>query len=75
MLLKNVNEREQIQKQIQELNNKRKLYILDHKKENANGLENALTKAIKEQAKKKKYSLELKAKMSVRSAVENLSKL
>lgn len=49
-------EREQIQKQIQELNNKRKLYILDHKKENSNGLENAMTKAIKEQAKKKKYS-------------------
>ncbi|WOD42116.1 vWA domain-containing protein [Hwangdonia lutea] len=50
------NERESIQKQIQKLNNKRKLYILEHKKENANGLENAMTKAIKEQAKKKKYS-------------------
>jgi len=49
-------ERERIQKQIQELNNKRKLYILDHKKENSNGLENAMTKAIKEQAKKKKYT-------------------
>lgn len=49
-------ERESIQKQIQELNKKRKLYILDHKKENSNGLENAMTKAIKEQAKKKKYS-------------------
>ncbi len=49
------NERERIQKEIQELNNKRKLYILDHKKENSNGLENAMTKAIKEQAKKKKY--------------------
>lgn len=49
-------ERESIQKKIQELNNKRKLYILDHKKENANGLENAMTKAIKEQAKKKKFT-------------------
>ncbi len=49
-------ERENIQKKIQELNKKRKLYILDHKKENSNGLENAMTKAIKEQAKKKKYT-------------------
>ncbi|MCF7568346.1 VWA domain-containing protein [Sabulilitoribacter arenilitoris] len=49
-------ERESIKKQIQELNNKRKLYILDHKKENSNGLENAMTKSIKEQAKKKKYT-------------------
>lgn len=49
-------ERENIQKEIQELNKKRKLYILDHKKENSNELESAMTKAIKEQAKKKKYS-------------------
>lgn len=49
-------ERERIQKEIQDLNNKRKLFILDHKKENANGLENAMTKAIKEQAKRKRYS-------------------
>lgn len=49
-------ERESIQNKIQELNKKRKLYILDHKKENSNGLENAMTKAIKEQAKKKKYT-------------------
>ena len=55
-VVKKRNERERIQKKIQELNNKRKLYILDHKKENANGLENAMTKAIKEQAKKKKYT-------------------
>ncbi len=49
-------EREAIQKEIQDLNSKRKHYILEHKKENANGLENAMTKAIKEQAKKKKYT-------------------
>jgi len=55
-VVKKRNERVRIQKKIQELNNKRKLYILDHKKENANGLENAMTKAIKEQAKKKKYT-------------------
>lgn len=48
-------ERKSIQKQIQELNKKRKLYILGHKKDKSNGLENAMTKAIKEQAKKKKY--------------------
>lgn len=49
-------EREHIQKQIQELNEKRKIYILKHQKENSNGLENAMVKAIKEQAQKKKYS-------------------
>ncbi|WNH14352.1 VWA domain-containing protein [Thalassobellus suaedae] len=49
-------ERKQIQKQIQELDTKRKVYISQHKTENTNGLENALTKAIKELAKKKKYT-------------------
>ena len=49
-------ERAVIQKGIQDLNSKRKRYILDHKKENANSLENAMTKAIKEQAKRKKYT-------------------
>ncbi|WP_298532775.1 vWA domain-containing protein [uncultured Algibacter sp.] len=49
-------ERHTIQKEIQELNAKRKDYILKQKKENNNGLENAMTKAIKEQAKKKKYT-------------------
>lgn len=49
-------ERETIQEKIQKLNTKRKLYILDNEKENTNGLENAMTKAIKEQAKKKKYT-------------------
>tara|TARA_R110002050_G_scaffold184989_4_gene318859 strand:+ start:36435 stop:37592 length:1158 start_codon:yes stop_codon:yes gene_type:complete len=49
-------EREHIQKKIQELDSKRKVYIAEHKTENTNGLENAMTKAIKEQAKKKKYT-------------------
>ncbi len=49
-------ERENVQKQIQELNAKRKQYILEHKTEKSNGLENAMTKAIKEQAKRKKYT-------------------
>ncbi len=49
------NERDAIQKQIQTLNLKRKDYISKNKK-NTNGLENAMTKAIKEQAKKKHYT-------------------
>jgi hypothetical protein len=50
--------REEIQQKIQELNTKRKVYISEQKTETKNGLENAMTKAIKEQAKKKKYSWE-----------------
>ncbi|MEW4923590.1 vWA domain-containing protein [Algibacter sp. 2305UL17-15] len=49
-------ERKVIQKQIQDLNAKRKAYISEKKKATSNGLENALTKAIKTQAKKKKYT-------------------
>ncbi|AUP78865.1 vWA domain-containing protein [Flavivirga eckloniae] len=50
-------ERETIKKKIQELNKKRKTYVAEQKKEGAkNGLENAMTKAIKEQAQRKKYS-------------------
>lgn len=49
-------ERDSIQKKIQALNTKRKEYILKQKKGADNGLENAMTKAIKEQAKRKKYS-------------------
>ncbi|MFL1011133.1 hypothetical protein [Flavisericum labens] len=49
-------ERTEIQKKIKELNAKRKTYILEQQKENTNGLENAMIKAIKEQAEKKKYS-------------------
>lgn len=50
-------EREAIQKQIQELNEKRKDYVLNQQvNKNLNNLENAMIKAIKEQAKKKRYS-------------------
>ncbi|WP_298549992.1 vWA domain-containing protein [uncultured Algibacter sp.] len=49
-------ERQAVQNEINTLNAKRKAYILKHNKENTNGLENAMTNAIKEQAKKKKYT-------------------
>ncbi|AUC83318.1 VWA domain-containing protein [Lacinutrix sp. Bg11-31] len=49
-------ERKTIQKEIQELNNKRKDYILKANKDNSNGLENAMIKAIKSQAKVKNYT-------------------
>ncbi|MGA1227705.1 MAG: hypothetical protein ACO3VF_10870 [Tamlana sp.] len=49
-------EREAIQKEIQELNEKHKTYVLKQQKANTNGMENAMVKAIKEQAQKKKYS-------------------
>jgi hypothetical protein len=51
-------ERETIQDKIQELNAKRKVYISEQKTTNSNELENAMTKAIKTQAKKKNYSWE-----------------
>ena len=50
--------REVIQKEIDDLNKKRKDYISNHKKENTNGLENAMIEAIKNQAKKKDYTWE-----------------
>ncbi|MDN3664487.1 vWA domain-containing protein [Algibacter miyuki] len=49
-------ERKDIQDQIQELNTKRKVFISKAKTTTDNGLENAMTNAIKEQAKKKNYS-------------------
>lgn len=49
-------EREQIQKQIQELDKKRRTYITSQNKNDSNGLENAMLKAIKTQASNKKYS-------------------
>lgn len=52
------NERAEIQKKIKALNAKRKDYVLKQQKENTNGLENAMIKAIKEQAKRKKYSFQ-----------------
>tara|TARA_R110002049_G_scaffold293731_2_gene478968 strand:+ start:15116 stop:16237 length:1122 start_codon:yes stop_codon:yes gene_type:complete len=51
-------ERETIQNEIQELNAKRKVYVSEQNTPNENGLENAMTKAIKTQAKKKNYSWE-----------------
>lgn len=51
-------ERNNIQNQIQELNEKRKTYIAQQSTQTNNGLENAMTKAIKEQAKKKNYTWE-----------------
>ncbi|GAL79139.1 hypothetical protein JCM19274_4224 [Algibacter lectus] len=49
-------EREDIQNEIQELNAKRKVYISKQKTEGNNGLENAMTNAIKAQAQKKNYT-------------------
>ena len=51
-------EREAIQKEIQELNEKRRQFIAKQQKENSNGLENAMIKAIKTQAKEKNYKWE-----------------
>lgn len=49
-------ERATIQNKIQELNAKRKVYISKQNTGSNNGLENAMTNAIKAQAKKKNYS-------------------
>ncbi|TXE06343.1 VWA domain-containing protein [Seonamhaeicola algicola] len=50
-------ERTEIQKKIQDLHAKRSRYISEKSKANSsNGLENAMTKAIKTQAKKKNYT-------------------
>ena len=51
-------ERERIQKEIQTLNTKRKEYVLKQQKDQKNGLEGAMIKAIKSQAKKRKYTWE-----------------
>lgn len=48
-------ERDTIQKEIQELNIKRQAYISEKQTDTQNGLENAMTTAIKTQAKKKNY--------------------
>ena len=48
-------ERNAINKEIQELNKKRRAYIAKEQKEKSNGLENAMINAIKTQAKKKNY--------------------
>lgn len=49
-------ERNVVQEDIQNLNEKRRVYILEQQKEDANGLENAMIKAIKAQAKQKNYT-------------------
>ncbi|MFD2915700.1 vWA domain-containing protein [Psychroserpens luteus] len=49
-------EREVIQTEIQNLNEKRRLFIKTQQKEGSNDLENAMIKAIKTQAKEKKYT-------------------
>jgi hypothetical protein len=51
-------EREDIQKQIQELNAKREAYIAKNQKEETGELENAMLSAIKAQASKKNYRWE-----------------
>lgn len=50
------NERESIQNEIQQLNEKRRKYISENTTKNDNGLENAMVQAIKKQANKKDYS-------------------
>ncbi|GMN11976.1 hypothetical protein MTsPCn9_32780 [Croceitalea sp. MTPC9] len=51
-------ERQKVQKEIQELNAKRKAYIAKNQKEEKGELENALLTAIKNQAAKKNYKWE-----------------
>ena len=49
------NERNQIQDKISELNNKRRDFIANNKKDSSNELENAMIQALKKQAEKKDY--------------------
>ena len=49
-------EREEIQKQIMDLNEQRRKYIEENTKETSNGLEDAMVQAIKKQAEKKNYT-------------------
>ena len=58
MLKNNRKKRSQIQREIQELNKKRRLYVTKKKQENStkNELENVMINAIKKQAKKKNYT-------------------
>lgn len=48
--------RDAVQKEIQELNRKRELYIAEHQKDAKGELEQAMLQAIKNQAKQKKYT-------------------
>jgi hypothetical protein len=54
-LTKKRSERESIQEEIQQLNEKRRQYIMTQQKDDANGLESAMIQAIKTQAKQKNY--------------------
>ncbi|MFT4698597.1 MAG: hypothetical protein ACI9SJ_001748 [Flavobacteriaceae bacterium] len=49
-------EREKIQSEISGLNEKRRLFIIEKKKDASNGLESAMINALKKQAEKKNYS-------------------
>ena len=51
-------ERVTVQEEIQQLNEKRRVYILSQEKENNNSLESAMVNAIKTQAKQKNYKWE-----------------
>jgi hypothetical protein len=51
-------ERAKIQKEIKELNEKRRKHIAEKQIETSNGLENAMLQAIKTQAEKKEYTWE-----------------
>jgi hypothetical protein len=48
--------RNRIQEEISELNKQRREFIANQKKDNSNGLENAMINALKKQAKKKDYT-------------------
>lgn len=54
-IAKKRDERQAIQDEIQQLNEKRRQYVMTQQKDNANGLENAMIQAIKTQAKQKNY--------------------
>ena len=55
---KKSNERLEIQEEIQQLNEKRRLFITNQQKEDSNSLESALVNAIKTQARNKNYKWE-----------------
>ncbi len=54
-ITKKRDERKTIQEEIQQLNEKRRQYVMTQQKDDANGLESAMIQAIKAQAKQKNY--------------------
>jgi hypothetical protein len=54
-ITKKRDERKTIQEEIQQLNEKRRQYVMTQQKDDANGLESAMIQAIKTQAKQKNY--------------------